>query len=91
MQKTRFDICFSTPIRTPLAELHKVASRYLDCYGLFVGEGAWKGITEHAYMLTVVLSDTESWKAYDLAKEYKYIYEQEAVLVTCSPVNAVLV
>jgi hypothetical protein len=87
----KYEICFSTPTPEPLAKLQLVADKYLDAYGLFQGLGAWRGLAERAYMVSVVLPQADEWKAYDLAKEYKRIYDQEAVLVTSYPVNAVLV
>lgn len=86
-----FDIVFSTPAPESLDKLHSIADSFLDGYSLYEGRGAWKGISEHSYLIRVILPKSEGWKAYDLAKEYKRVYDQEAVLVASSPVNTILV
>ena len=87
----RYQVCFSTPNPEPLDRLHCLVSQYLPGYAILPCSGAWEGKAEHAYTITVVGTLEDESIVLALAKDIKYVYQQDKVLVDRFPVNSVLV
>lgn len=62
----------------------------LSAYTTYDAEGVWQREHEQTTILEAVLNDTTDL-AYQVAREYKDMFDQEAVLLTKEPVTAELI
>jgi len=78
------------------AQVGLLVDKYFNCYSLFQGVGMWNGQVEHSLLIEIAVDDTDDepmakTAALDLAREIKFLNEQEAVLIEFVPSENVMV
>jgi hypothetical protein len=79
---------FSTDRPVNTLELHKIIAKSLPCFSLSESLGSWEGDVEESYTVSFIGTLADKIVVYELAKELKTTYSQEAVLVVETPCSS---